>query len=72
MELNLNRQSGVPLYRQVKNLILEKVRTGELSSGYKMPTERELSDMMNRLFIRGCNIMISVAKCKKSDASLPA
>lgn len=34
--------------------------------------ERELSDMMNRLFIRGCNIMISVAKCKKSDASLSA
>ena len=34
--------------------------------------ERELSDMMNRLFIRGCNIMISVAKGKKSDASLPA
>lgn len=46
MELNLNRQSGVPLYRQVKNLILEKVRTGELSSGYKMPTERELSEQL--------------------------
>ena len=45
MELNLNRQSGVPLYRQVKNLILEKVRTGELSSGYKMPTERELEQL---------------------------
>lgn len=46
MEYNLNRESGVPLYRQVKNLILNKVKSGELSSGYKMPTERELSDQL--------------------------
>lgn len=47
MELKLNRKSGIPLYRQVKDLILEKVRTGEISSGFKMPTERVLSEELS-------------------------
>lgn len=44
MELILNKGSGIPLYKQVKNSITEKIRSGELPAGYKMPTERELSE----------------------------
>lgn len=47
MELKLNRNSGVPLYKQVKNLITEMIRSGELFTGYKMPTERELSESLS-------------------------
>lgn len=47
MELKLNRKSGVPLYKQVKTLITEKIRSGELYTGFKMPTERELSDNLS-------------------------
>lgn len=44
MELSLNKGSGVPLYKQVRNAITEKIRSGEIQSGFKMPTERELSE----------------------------
>ena len=46
MELFLNKGSGIPLYKQVKNSITEKIRSGELHSGFKMPTERELSEQL--------------------------
>lgn len=46
MELILNKGSGIPLYKQVKNSITEKIRSGELHSGFKMPTERELSEQL--------------------------
>lgn len=44
MELILNKGSGVPLYKQVRHAITEKIRSGELITGFKMPTERELSE----------------------------
>lgn len=47
MELVLNKGSGIPLYKQVKNSITEKIRSGELPQGYKMPTERELSEFLS-------------------------
>ena len=34
---------GIPIYLQVKDLILEKVKSGEYQPGFKIPTERELS-----------------------------
>jgi len=34
---------GIPIYLQVKNLVLEKVKSGEYQPGFKIPTERELS-----------------------------
>ncbi len=46
MELKINRNSGVPLYKQVKTLITEKIRSGELYTGFRMPTERELSESL--------------------------
>lgn len=44
MEFLINRKSGVPIYKQVKSNIVEKIRSGELKAGFKMPTERVLSD----------------------------
>lgn len=34
---------GIPIYLQVKNYILDKIRTGEYRPGTKIPTERELA-----------------------------
>lgn len=46
MELILNKGSGIPLYQQVRYAITEKIRSGEVVTGYKMPTERELSEQL--------------------------
>lgn len=46
MELILNKGSGIPLYKQVTHAITDKIRTGELVTGFKMPTERELSEQL--------------------------
>jgi len=37
---------GIPIYLQVKGFILEKVKSGEFQSGFKIPTERELSTQL--------------------------
>lgn len=34
---------GIPIYLQVKDFILDKIKSGEYQSGTKIPTERELS-----------------------------
>lgn len=34
---------GIPIYLQVKDFILEKIKSGEFQPGGKIPTERELS-----------------------------
>ena len=34
---------GIPIYLQVKNFILEKVKSGQYQPGFKIPTERDLS-----------------------------
>lgn len=46
MELILNKGSGIPLYKQVKYAITDKIRSEELITGFKMPTERELSEQL--------------------------
>lgn len=46
MEISLNRNSGDPLYLQVKRQIMDMIYQGELKVGYKMPTERELSRVL--------------------------
>lgn len=46
MEINLNRNSGDPLYLQVKRQIMDMIYQGQLKVGYKMPTERELSRVL--------------------------
>src|SRR5665647_2214332 len=34
---------GIPIYLQVKDLVLGKVKSGEYQPGFKIPTERQLS-----------------------------
>lgn len=46
INIELNKQSGVPLYIQVKKQIMDMIREGTLKVGYKMPTERELSERL--------------------------
>ena len=46
MEFLIQKGSGVPIYKQVKSFITDRIRSGELAPGFKMPTERELSDSL--------------------------
>ncbi|MCM0649432.1 GntR family transcriptional regulator [Clostridium swellfunianum] len=46
IEILLNKDSGVPLYLQVKKQIMDLIRNGSLKIGSKMPTERELSERL--------------------------
>lgn len=46
MEFLIQKGSGIPIYKQVKSFITERIRSGEFAPGYKMPTERELSDSL--------------------------
>ena len=45
-DFKINNNVDLPIYRQLTNLIRSKVATGELAPGTKMPTVRELSDMI--------------------------
>ena len=40
----LNNDSAEPLYRQLENLLAEKIDNGTLAPGSKLPTENELVD----------------------------
>lgn len=44
IEIKINKESGVPLYLQVKKQIMDLIKDGTLKVGNKMPTERELSE----------------------------
>lgn len=46
IEILLNKDSGVPLYLQVKKQIMDLIRDGSLKVGSKMLTERELSERL--------------------------
>ncbi len=46
INIELNKDSGVPLYLQVKKQIMDLIRDGSLKVGNKMPTERELSEKL--------------------------
>jgi DNA-binding GntR family transcriptional regulator len=43
----LNKYSGIPLYLQLKNLIIEKIESGEYEESSKIPSEQELCEMYN-------------------------
>lgn len=47
MDFEIDRKSGVPIYIQVKNVIMNEIKNGSLKIGEKMPTERELSQKLN-------------------------
>lgn len=44
IDIKVNKESGVPLYLQVKKQIMDLIKKGTLKVGNKMPTERELSE----------------------------
>lgn len=46
MNIVINKKSGVPIYIQVKNQIMEQIKNGTLKVGAKMPTERELAEKL--------------------------
>ncbi|KFI94030.1 aminotransferase [Bifidobacterium saguini DSM 23967] len=43
MQLQLNRRSSVPLYRQLAGELREQIVSGALAEGYRLPPERELA-----------------------------
>ncbi len=43
MFLNLNPQSGLPLYRQMVQQFRERIASGQLEAGEQLPSVRELS-----------------------------
>jgi GntR family transcriptional regulator len=47
MNINVDRKSGIPIYIQVKNQIMDEIKNGNIKIGEKMPTERELSQKLN-------------------------
>ncbi|MEY8001662.1 GntR family transcriptional regulator [Clostridium sp. Mt-5] len=44
IDIKIDKDSGVPLYLQIKNKIMDLVNGNSLKVGEKMPTERELSE----------------------------
>ena len=47
MNIKIDRSSGVPIYKQIKNEIIDKIKNGELKIGTKMSTERDLAKELN-------------------------
>ena len=50
----LNRQSFVPLYQQIKDLLLDRIEHGELAAGDVIPSEaqRKTAFKVSRLTVR--------------------
>lgn len=46
IDVKINKESGVPLYIQVKKQIMNLIKNDSLKVGNKMPTERELSEKL--------------------------
>lgn len=45
---NMMKESYIPpVYIQIKNVLIEKINSGELSSGSQLPSEREISETYN-------------------------
>ncbi len=47
MEIEIEFQSGVPLYEQIAHQVLELIEAGVLSPGDQLPTTRELAVKLN-------------------------
>jgi len=41
----INKYSNVPLYSQLKNLIIQKIESGEYAGDTRIPSEQEFCDM---------------------------
>jgi 2-aminoadipate transaminase len=47
MDINISRESNIPVYLQIKNQIREKILQGELVNGFKLPPERKLAEQIH-------------------------
>jgi GntR family transcriptional regulator len=43
MEIEINKNSGIPLYLQIKEQLKEYIQNDQLKKGSQLPTERDLS-----------------------------
>lgn len=52
--LVLDRHGSIPLYEQIKNIIEQQIKNGELKEGEKIPSERELCEIydVSRITVR--------------------
>lgn len=41
MEIQLKKNSTTPLYKQIRNTIRSQILSGQLSDGFKLPSERQ-------------------------------
>jgi GntR family transcriptional regulator len=46
IDCRMDRQSFVPLYQQIKNWLLDKIETGQLSKGDVIPSEAQFSEVL--------------------------
>ena len=44
MKYNINPESGIPIYRQLADIIFAEIKSGSIKSGSKLPTVRELAE----------------------------
>lgn len=44
---DINHNNSLPLYQEIMYLVEEKIKTGELSPGAKLPAERKLAEKLN-------------------------
>lgn len=42
MEIQLNKNSATPLYKQLRNAVRDQILSGQLADGFKLPSERQL------------------------------
>ena len=45
----LKKEQSVPIYRSIMEMIVQKIQTGELLPGEKIPSERKLAEGAERL-----------------------
>lgn len=46
MEIQLVQNSTTPYYKQIRNILQARILSGELSAGFKLPSERALSERL--------------------------
>ena len=44
MQYKINPESGIPMYRQLADIISAEIKSGAMPSGTKLPTVRELAE----------------------------
>ncbi len=45
--MHVDKKSPIPVYYQLKNIVLKKIQNGEFSAGSLIPSERDLGESLN-------------------------